>query len=68
MKQTTKARKGTSKKTEPKPEDFTTKEAFQEATEEYYKNKPFYTVLNIFIGDNVVDRIKSNVEGKPPGY
>lgn len=55
-------------KAEPKPEDFKTKAEAQEAMEEYIKNKPFYTVLNIFIGDNVVDRIKSNVEGKPPGY
>lgn len=68
MKRIMKALKRTSKKTALKPEDFKTQAEAEEATEEYFKNKPFYTVLNIFIGDNVVDRIKSNVEGKPPGY
>lgn len=68
MKRIMKALKRKSKKTEPKPEDFKTQAEAQEAAEEYLKNKPFYTVLNIFIGDNVVDKIKSNVDGKPPGY
>lgn len=68
MKRIMKALKRTSKKTEPKPEDFKTQKESEEAMEEYIKNKPFYTVLNIFIGDNAVDKIKSNVEGVPPKY
>jgi hypothetical protein len=68
MKRIMKALKRTSKKTAPKPEDFKTEEEAHEAMEEYIKSKPVYTILNFFIGDNVVDRIKSNVDGKPPGY
>lgn len=53
-------------KTEPKPEDFSTQAAAQEASEEYTKSQPIYTVLNFFFGGPInVDKIKSNVEGKP---
>lgn len=68
MKRIMKALKRTSKKTAPKPEDAPSREAAEEAAEEYLNNKPFYTILNIFIGDAKVKTIKSDVDGKPPGY
>lgn len=51
-----------------KPENFKSQEENEEAVEEYLNSKPFYTVLNIFIGDAKVKKIKSDVDGKPPGY
>lgn len=40
----------------------------EEGIEEEYKNHPFYTVINFFIGGNNSGKVKSNVEGKPPTY
>lgn len=48
--------------------NYPTREAAEEAAEEYLNNKPFYTVLNIFIGDAKVKTVKSNVDGTPPKY
>ena len=67
-----KNKKTSVRKTEPRPEDFKSEaenRAAMEEYEEYLKNKPIYTILNFFIGGpNTVDRIKNNVEGKPPTY
>ena len=64
-----KSLKRTSKKTEPKPEDFKIKEEAEAAMEEYLKNKPVYTILNIFIGgENKVEKVESDVKGVLPKY
>lgn len=63
-----KKNKKTKKQTEPHPGDFASQAEAQEAAEEYIKNKPIYTILQFFIGDCSVDRIRNNVEGKPPTY
>jgi hypothetical protein len=63
-------KKKKTKTTEPKPGDFKTQAEAEEAVEEYIKSQPIYTVFNFFFGGpNNVNKIKSNVEGKPnPPY
>ena len=54
-------------KSEPKPEDFATKAAHEEAVEEYLKAQPIYNYFQFFIGGPNNVR-KNNQEGKPPTY
>ena len=49
-----------------KPENFKTQDEAEEGAEEYLKSQPIYTVFNFFFGGpNNVNKVKSNVEGKP---
>ena len=50
------------------PENFKSQEENEEAIEQYLKNKPFYTILNFFFGDNAVKKPKSVVKGVIPKY
>lgn len=52
------------------PENFKSQEENEAALEEYNNSRPIYSILNIFIGGrNTVEKIKSDVEGKPhPPY
>lgn len=63
-----KKNKKTKEQTTFNPASFENQAQAEEAAEEYLKNKPFYTVINIFIGDAKVKTVKSDVDGKPPYY